>query len=339
LVGPLSSLGVFLTTLSQPLPAPGAQPAPLPEDFFKGASGLRATFAPAGKVLAVSGEFHCNTSPAGLLLWDLEAERQEFVLDKDLILVYAFAFSPDGKRFATGHREGAVRLWDAATCKKLADLGEHGARVLSAAFSPDGSLLATTGGDHKVILWDVKKRKGRIILSLPPDAIAEAMAFSPDGKALALAATDGTIRLTDVRTGKQVGSIGDGEEDCSCAVAFSPDGETLACGKTPSGDAQEVMLWDIRARKEKVVLKGREGVVTYVAFSPDGRLLASAWSHGGIKVWDLPAGKERFTINSRSVSSLFFFPDGRILAGTVEYHQVKLWDTATGKEVRAKGEE
>jgi WD40 repeat protein len=323
-------------TLSQPLPASGAPPAPLPEDFFGGASFLRATFAPAGKVLAVSGEFYCSTSPAGLLLWDLEAERQEFVLDKDLVLVYAFAFSPDGKRFATGHREGAVRLWETASRMKLADLGGHDGRVLSAAFSPDGSLLATAGVDHKVILWDVLKRKGRATLSIH-SGVVNAVAFSPDGKTLATAADDDTTCLTEVRTGKRVATIGNGEPYGFQAVAFSPDGKTLAYDNNT--EEPQVMLCDPRTRKEQAVVKGHKGPVLCVAFSPDGRLFASGCQNGVVKVWDLRAGKERFTINGRSLMSLSFSPDGRILAGTMGFDQVKLWDADTGKEVRAKGEE
>jgi WD40 repeat protein len=318
------------------------EPAPLPDDFFHGAWFLRATFAPGREVVAISGRFCCNSLPGGLVLWDLKNDSKRVICHKDLALIYAFAYRPDGKLFATGHRQGAVRLWDAAACKKVADLGGHSARVHAAAFSPDGTLLATAGGDHRVVLWDVTKRTERQSLALGPDAVAKGIALSPDGETLALALSDGTVWLAEVATGKRVGTIGAREEDGGGAVAFSPDGKILACGKSlpNSGAAQDVLLWDTRTRKEMATLGmwGCNGALSCVAFSRDGQSLACGWGNGGVALWDLPQRKARTFISSNSVHSLSFSPDGRILAGGVG-HQVKLWDAATGAEVGVKKEE
>jgi RNA polymerase sigma factor (sigma-70 family) len=64
-------------------------------------------------------------------------------------------FSPDGKRLATGHGDGAVRVWDAATGKELQKLVGHQGPVTVLAFSPDGRTLATGSTDTTVLLWDV----------------------------------------------------------------------------------------------------------------------------------------------------------------------------------------
>jgi WD40 repeat protein len=65
------------------------------------------------------------------------------------------AFSRDGRVLATSGNDGAVRLWDIATQRQLAEM-RHQARAGQLAFSPDGATLATTWSEARLIkLWDV----------------------------------------------------------------------------------------------------------------------------------------------------------------------------------------
>jgi WD40 repeat protein len=53
-------------------------------------------------------------------------------------LVTCVAFSPDGKRIASGSLDHDVKLWDAETGENVFTLHGHNAGVLDVAFSPDG---------------------------------------------------------------------------------------------------------------------------------------------------------------------------------------------------------
>src|SRR5437762_3152732 len=70
--------------------------------------------------------------------------------------VWSVAFSPDGKRLASGSGDCRVMLWDAETGALQSTLKGHSDWVWSVAFSPDGKRLASGSEDRTVMLWDAE---------------------------------------------------------------------------------------------------------------------------------------------------------------------------------------
>src|SRR5262249_22187874 len=67
-----------------------------------------------------------------------------------------------------------------------------------------------------------------------------------------------------------------------------------------------------------------------VAVSPDGTIIAAAGADRMVRVWDLPAGKERAPFKLGSpISEIAFAPDGRHLASLAKCFE--RWDIASGK--------
>ena len=62
--------------------------------------------------------------------------------------VFSVAWSPDGKRLATGSEDQTATMWDAATGKEVLTLRGHSHFVRSVAWSPDGQRLATGSDDQ-----------------------------------------------------------------------------------------------------------------------------------------------------------------------------------------------
>src|SRR5205085_1215456 len=68
--------------------------------------------------------------------------------------VHSVAWSPDGRRLASGSNDNTVRVWDGETGSLLRTLEGHQGGVLSVAWSPDGRRLASGSSDRTVRVWD-----------------------------------------------------------------------------------------------------------------------------------------------------------------------------------------
>jgi WD40 repeat protein len=117
--------------------------------------------------------------------------------------VEGIAFSPDGKRIASGSTDHTVRLWDAARGRLLHLLRGHKGEIHTVCFSPDGKLLASGSGNPfsgtgaGIFIWDAKT--GKTLRHFAGHAFRVcALAFSPDGKRLASGSADTTVLLWDV---------------------------------------------------------------------------------------------------------------------------------------------
>jgi WD40 repeat protein/tetratricopeptide (TPR) repeat protein len=294
-----------------------------------------------------------NVARAGGLLAECPEHRRQWewhylqrLCSSDLLTlrdhtgeVASVAFSPDGQFLAsaTGHWDskdpGEIKIWDAATGRKLVDCAGPDHAVFQIAFSPDGRSLASAGLDGMVRCWDVQTGKEQFALRAHKGWVM-GVAFSPDGRRLASASADRTVIVWDLATRQPLRHY-EKHTDMVFGVAFSADGRLLAsCSRDWT-----VRVWDtsIQPRGQVAVpLHTLHGIVDVrcVAFSPDGRRLAAGGYDHTLKVWNLgnpTAVDEVFTNHAHSspICYVGFRPDGQLVSSDGK-GTVRFWDAQTG---------
>lgn len=285
--------------------------------------------------------------------------------------VTSVAFSPDGKRLATGSEDGTVKLWDAEQGQEILTLKGDKGQVTSLAFSSDGKRLATAtrgkgwaanGPDNAPVreddtlrVWDAEGGREILIFRWHTDSSAlesvTSMAFSPDGKRLLTtrqqdfggSSSPGAAKAWDAERGQEIFTF---PLKPSSNAALSLDGKRMVTAG-PNG----VRVWDTATgtSKELLVPLGLS-TVTSVAISLGGQRLATADISDTVSVWIVEKGKEAFvparevftwaTGDGEVVTTMAFSPDGERLATANDDHTVKVRDALRGEEILTpKGEE
>jgi WD40 repeat protein len=278
-----------------------------------------------------------------LLVFDATSGKQTAVCDGHRGGLWAFTFSRDGTRLASGGEDNTVRLWDSSTGALLATCRGHKSNVLGIAFRPDGARLVTTSFDGTVRQWDAAT--GREV-EAPYDRHSGEVftaVYSPDGQWVASAGADRTIRVWQA-TDRQDVAILHGHTGVVARVAFAADGRRLAslsreCWFQAGDDT--VRVWEVDPRATLPVLRGHTNHVYPVAFSPDGRWIASGgWDDpvpgGGarpsLRLWDAATGEPCAVLpHPGIVKTLAFSPDGSWLVAGGDGFPLRIWDVATAR--------
>ncbi|HWE95538.1 MAG TPA: WD40 repeat domain-containing protein [Tepidisphaeraceae bacterium] len=184
---------------------------------------LSVAFSPDGKKLL-------TVARASAQLWDASNGKLFATLHHGTDSTYCAAFSPDGKRVATGHAEGFVVVWDAETGKALVEARKDILTIVWIAFSPDGTRFVTA--DRYVRVWDALSAKSIIRLGDGVTLKLKAV-FSPDGKSVLGGGTGGIHSVWDASTGKELIQLSQCEYMAS--GAFSPNGNMIAMACYPEG--------------------------------------------------------------------------------------------------------
>ena len=134
------------------------------------------------------------------------------------------------------------------------------------------------------------------------------------------------------------------------SVAFSPSGGTLATTEV-LGDYAVVSLWSLTGPARLALFAvgqvsggGRPLSEESMTFSPNGRTLATSYTYGLIRLWNVPSSPDpkmhgiSLTGDTSAVTSLAFTPNGRTLTAGNSDGTVQLWNVASPSNPRTLGQ-
>jgi WD40 repeat protein len=246
--------------------------------------------------------------------------------------VFTLAWSPDGRKLATGSfGKQLVQLWEAETGRLLHTLEVPVPRLAAAlTWSSDGQRVSAQMNGHlECHTWNAGD--GKLLRTVP----ILGHTFSPNGKQLAGVSAEGRIGIWDVETGKEVGQL-TGYKGTVSSIAWSPDGKRLACTVLPN----EVRVWEVATNKEILNRKDLGTGVGGLRWSSDGRELAVIHDTVHVSLVEVAIGAKARELEDYLGSNVAWSPDGKTIARLIYQHKTSLYlyDAATGKRLRTLSE-
>jgi serine/threonine protein kinase/WD40 repeat protein len=241
----------------------------------------KAAWNPSGSQVA----WATVADDSAIYLYDLKSCKvREF--RGHLTSVWSVAFSPDGKRLASGSLDNTVAIWDVATGERLDSLPTVN-HVGDVEWSPDGKQLAAgiAYGKSAVQVWDtvarewleIRENRGsdRVRISWRPDG--NQIAVCTANRWYLLNPSDGTISQQH-----EFSTRGSGYD-----VAWNPDGSQLAIAQ-----GEQAIVWDAKEYKELSRLIGHLEPIQSVTWSPDGKRIATSDGVPELRVWNLESATQ-----------------------------------------------
>jgi WD40 repeat protein len=275
--------------------------------------------APDGSLIATADDDHT------VKLWKRRSGRVARILRGHRGPVNAVAFSPDGRSLATASDDKTARVWPLKGGSAV--VLRHQQKVEAVALTRHARIAFTAAGGalHK---WEVGTREDLWDKSAPDGGSISTLALAPKGEVVT--GDDlGTVQVWNPATGAPLASDATQpfpnvaidsvsvSHDGTYVVATSDSGQTFvwqrgtthiwylaSAGGVPldarfspddefvaiANEDDAIRIFDWRAQKPLLELRGHTDAVNAIDFAPDGSFLVSGSDDRTARVWDASLG-------------------------------------------------
>jgi WD40 repeat protein len=246
---------------------------------------------------------------------------------------YVLRFSRSGSVLLVGGgrggQSGCVVLFDVATGKRMAKIGDELDAVLAADINSTHTLVALGGPSRVVRIYSVQSGELQHEIRKHTDWIYS-VEFSPDGKLLATSDRSAGLFVWEADTAREYLNLR-GHTGAIFDVSWRDDSTILAS----AGEDTTIKLWELKEGNAVKSWNAHAGGAFCVRYAHDGRLI-SAGRDSTVKTWngDGAAGKSLPAFSEPALRCAFTH-DGHRVAGGDWLGNVKIWDLDSAKEVFA----
>jgi RNA polymerase sigma factor (sigma-70 family) len=294
----------------------------------KGQRTLHGHSGPIHSLAFTSGERTLVSGGADktIVVWDPVTLQRRITLRGHKGSVTALTIHPQDDHLVSASDDTTLMRWQSAMSATPARvLKSKSGSVTFAQVSTANDRLATGSADGSVTLW-ARSLVPAIVPYPSLEGVFWGADFAPDGRTMAVA-RESNVQILNVSTGSVVHTLPMGKPVRS--VKFSADKKYLAVttGSTKAPDApNEATLFDTATWKELARMDGHKGIVVCAAFSPDGKTLATLGADRTTKLWQIPTGELRATLETRFAlaKGLLFLPDGTLVTASWD-KTIRFW--------------
>ena len=254
----------------------------------------------------------------------------------------------DGRRVAFYDQQGVITVIDAATGKKITDLGRPNEdfyrRPWLIALSSDGRKAASGDWIGNIDFWNVDTAK--IVWSTrafsghqemvshgaagahygSPDTVVS-FAFSPNGRLLGAAGSKGELIVFDTASGN-LASKGSTAGPEAYALTFHPDGRSLFAGDRQGG----LKRMGSHSGRDFFAISGKAGYSS-LSISTDGLRIVALEKDRMVTVRDARTGLALGTGTTRVVRRVEYSRDGSLLAAGGDDGVVEIYAMPRGERL------
>jgi hypothetical protein len=274
------------------------------------------------------------------------------MLTEDAGDVVAVRFFTDGRRIASGARDGSISIWSVDRRSRLARIEYPGGRATAFALSPNGRQIVV--GTQKGTLAILNASDGSIVRALDQHyAEVTAIAWSKDGRSIVSTSKDNSIRLQDSGTGRTSRMLAP-LRDCFLPTSTEPEKvERLTAGASPgsalraacqipwgteavdiafTNNGQSVIynagttgiLQQILTGRIEGKLGGGSGETAQVSAPPSGQFYITEGGSSGLQFWRPGLNRLLCSANGDGIRDIAVSADARFVGVATEKNVVRI---------------